>query len=95
MINMLKQINWKVRLNNPTWWKEIITALLLPTLVSLGTNFSDITSWQALGEILMATISNPYLVVATIISVWNACIDPTTKGIADSKQAMTYNTPKE
>lgn len=94
-MNILKKINWKVRLNNPIWWKEILTAFFLPTLVSLGVNFSDITSWQALGEILITTISNPYLVVATVVSVWNACIDPTTKGIADSEQAMTYETPKE
>ena len=32
---MLKNINWKVRLKNPTFWAQIIIAVISPILVGL------------------------------------------------------------
>ena len=44
-----------------------------------------------LGDKLLAVV-NALFAVLTILGI---VTDPTTAGIADSKQAMTYTTPKE
>lgn len=89
------KINWKVRVKNPLFWVEIGAAILLPILAYLGLSWEDMTSWSALGEVLLSAIQNPVIVVATVVSVWNAITDPTTKGVSDSEQALTYTKPKE
>jgi phi LC3 family holin len=53
------------------------------------------TTWAALGGILLEAIKNPVIVVAVIVSVWNAVNDPTTAGLGDSSQALTYKEPKK
>ncbi len=88
-------INWKVRLKNPVWWAHAIEAALIPLIIGVGLQWSDMTSWATLGETIMTALGNPVVVVAAIVSVWNTIIDPTTKGLSDSKQAMTYDKPKE
>ena len=88
------KINWKVRLKNPVFWVQIAVAVVLPMLANLGLAWEDMTTWAALGEVLLESIKNPVIVVAVIVSVWNAVIDPTTAGIGDSSQALTYEKPK-
>jgi phi LC3 family holin len=39
-------------------------------------------------------LSNPYCLFLVVVSVINAINDPTTKGLKDSMQALTYNEPK-
>ena len=46
-------------------------------------------------EIFVKAISNPVVIVSVVVSVWNLITDPTTKGLGDSKQALTYQKPKE
>ena len=87
------KINWKVRIKNPLFWVQIASAILLPILAHLGLSWQDMTSWEALGGVLLSAIQNPVIVVATAISVWNAITDPTTKGVFDSKNALTYDKP--
>ena len=65
-----------------------------PILAYAGLTVQDLTSWQALGEILLGAISNPYVLGLIVVSVWNALNDPTTAGITDSAQALTYDKPK-
>lgn len=89
------KINWKVRAKNPLFWVEVGAAIVLPILAYLGLSWEDMTSWAALGEVLLTAIQNPVILVAVGVSVWNAITDPTTKGISDSEQALTYNKPKE
>ena len=45
---MLKNINWKVRLKNPTFWIQLVIALVSPILVGLGVQWQDMTTWAAL-----------------------------------------------
>ena len=82
-------INWKVRSKNRSFWIAIIPALALVAqcvasifgyTLDLG---EQVNKWIAL--------ANSVFAVLTIIGVVN---DPTTAGIADSAQAMTYETPK-
>ena len=89
------KINWLVRFKNPVFWAQIGIAIMLPILTHLGINWEDVTTWAALGKLLLSAIGNPVIVVAIGISVWNAVTDPTTKGIGDSAQALTYTTPKK
>lgn len=89
------KINWKVRLRNPVFWVQVAVAVILPILAHLGLEWEDMTTWEALGGILVDAVKNPVIVVAVIVSVWNAVVDPTTAGIGDSAQALTYEEPKK
>ena len=88
-------INWKIRIKNPIWWAQMLLAVLTPILAYAGLTTSDITTWAALGGLLLGAISNPYVLGMVLVSVWNAINDPTTSGITDSAQALTYTEPKK
>lgn len=87
-------INWKVRIKNPIWWVQIALSIITPILTYAGLTASDLTTWAALGGLLLGAISNPYVMFTVAVSVWNAINDPTTAGVADSSDALTYNKPK-
>lgn len=89
------KINWTVRFKNPVFWAQIFVAIMLPILTHLGINWEDITTWATLGEVLLSAVKSPVIVVAIIVSVFNTVNDPTTKGIGDSAQALTYDKPKK
>lgn len=88
------KINWQVRIKNPYFWIQIGTAILMPILAYMGLSVEDLTSWAKLGEILLGAISNPYVIGLVAVSVFNAIQDPTTKGLSDSENALTYTEPK-
>lgn len=87
-------MNLKVRFKNPVFIAQLILAILTPILAYAGLTVQDLTSWQALGEVLLGAIRNPYVLGLIVVSVWNALNDPTTAGITDSAQALTYDKPK-
>lgn len=88
-------MNWKVRFKNPLFIAQMILAVLTPILAYAGLTVKDLTTWQALGNLLMGALSNPYVLGLVVVSVFNAVTDPTTSGVADSEQALTYTKPKE
>lgn len=88
-------INFKVRFKNPTFWVGIIVAVFATVFAQLGMSFEQITTWAMFGQVLLDAISNPVVIVAVISAVYNAIIDPTTAGLSDSKNALTYKTPKK
>lgn len=87
-------MNLKVRFKNPVFIAQFILAILTPILAYAGLTVQDLTSWGALGEILLEAIRNPYVLGLVVVSIWNALTDPTTAGLGDSNQAMTYEKPK-
>lgn len=87
-------INLKVRFRNPIFIAQLILAILTPILAYAGLTVQDITTWSALGQILIGAISNPYVLGLVVVSIWNAVNDPTTAGLGDSSNAMTYTKPK-
>lgn len=87
-------MNLKVRFKNPVFIAQFILAILTPILAYAGLTLQDLTSWQALGDILIGAIQNPYVLGLIAVSLWNALNDPTTAGITDSIQAMAYTKPK-
>lgn len=91
----MSKINWKVRFKNPVWLAQIGLSILTPILAYAGLTAADLITWQALGDLLIGAIGNPYVLGLVAVSVWNAINDPTTSGITDSVQALTYDKPKE
>ena len=88
------KINWQVRFKNPVFWVSIVIAIVSPILAYLGISWDSVTTWYAQWDIFVQAVSNPVIVVAVICSVYTAIIDPTTKGLSDSEQALTYTEPK-
>lgn len=89
------KINLKVRFKNPVFIVNIVLAIILPILAYLGLNWQDMTTWAALGNVFVEAVKNPVIVVSVIVSIWNAINDPTTAGLSDSNNALTYETPKK
>ena len=86
-------MNFKVRFKNPVFIAQLILAILTPILAYAGLTYQDLTSWDALGKLLLGAISNPYVLGLIAVSVWNALNDPTTSGVGDSNRALGYNKP--
>lgn len=89
------KINWKVRFKNPLFWAQLATAIIAPILAYFGLNWADMTTWGKMWEMFVEAVKNPVIVVSVIVSVWGIINDPTTKGLSDSTNALTYETPKE
>ena len=81
-------INWRVRFQNKTF---------LTGLISLVVVF--VYDLLQLLEITPAVTQSAVMQVAegvlTILGMVGVIADPTTAGVADSKQAMTYDAPKQ
>lgn len=84
------KINWKVRIKNKTFWLAIIPAVLL-LVQAIGTVFGLKLNFDELGTNLIGVV-NALFVVLTILGV---VVDPTTAGVNDSTNAMTYTEPKK
>ena len=82
------QINWKVRFRNPVFVAQLACAVVMPLITGMGYEWSQMTTWATLGEVIAAALGNPVVVVAMIVSVFNLITDPTTSGISDSKSAL-------
>ena len=87
------KINWKVRFKNPVFVAQLVLAIFTPILAYAGLAAEDMTTWGALGDLLLGAISNPYVLCLVVISVWNCVTDPTSSGIRDSEKALTYEEP--
>lgn len=82
------QINWKVRFKNPVFLAQLACAVVMPLVTGMGYEWSQMTTWATLGEVIAAALGNPVVVVAMIVSVFNLITDPTTSGLSDSKSAL-------
>lgn len=89
------KINFKVRFKNPIFIAQLVLAIFTPILAYAGLTAQDLTSWKALFELIIGAVSNPYVLGLVVVSVWNALNDPTTSGVSDSQNALTYKTPKK
>lgn len=89
-------LNWKVRFNkkNILFIAQVIVSVVIPVLTYFGLQTSDLTTWSKVWGTFIQAISNPYVVVMAIVSLFNAVTDPTTKGISDSTSALSYTQPK-
>jgi phi LC3 family holin len=83
-------INWKVRIKNKNFWISAIPAALLLIQV-IASIFGFQLDLGEIGNKLLAVVNAAFAFLA-ILGVVN---DPTTEGLSDSQQAMTYDKPKE
>lgn len=83
-------INWKVRIKNPYFWIGLVAVIC----AAVGVSPECLTSWGILWEKIVELIGNPFAIGCTIVAVIGYVNDPTTKGIRDSEQALTYDSPK-
>ena len=82
-------INWKVRLKNKTFWLTAVPAVLLLASQVLKL-FGVEWDYTGLAEQLTAIVGTIFAILA-LMGVVN---DPTTQGVGDSQQALTYDRPK-
>lgn len=83
-------INWKIRMQNKTFWLALVPAFLL-LIQAVAQVFNISLDFTNLNKDLLNVV-NALFVVLTILGV---VTDPTTKGLSDSTQALTYSKPKE
>lgn len=83
-------MNWKVRIKNKAFWITFIPTALLTVQAMLAV-FGIEWDSSLLSEQLLAIV-NPLFACLALVGV---VIDPTTKGVKDSEQALSYDKPKE
>lgn len=83
-------INWKVRVKNKAFWLAAIPALLILIQVVLAV-FDVKIDTSDLNTKLINVVNAAFAFLA-VLGVVN---DPTTSGLSDSTQALTYEEPKE
>ena len=82
-------INLSVRIKNKTFWLTLIPAVLLLVQV-VAAPFGYKWDFGVLNEQLAAIVNALF----AVLSILGVVVDPTTAGVADSTQALTYDTPK-
>lgn len=83
-------INWKVRIRNKNFWLTLIPAVFLLVQV-VAAVFGFQIDLGNLGNKLLEVVNALFAVLAILGIV----TDPTTAGVKDSEQAMTYTEPKK
>lgn len=86
----MKNINWKVRMKNKAFWVALIPAALLLVQTSAAV-FGYAIDLGSLGNKLLDVVNAAF----GILVILGVVTDPTTKGINDSEQALTYTEPKK
>ena len=85
-------INWKVRLKNPAFWTGLIgvlATLAISVAQLLGVDIAEVVNgWQSALVALVTAIFG-------ILALVGVVTYPTTSGVSDSNQALTYTKPKE
>ena len=85
------KVNIPVRMKNPWFWIGIVSV----AITAIGVDPMTFTSWAAVFEGIKAVAQNPVQLVTMILAVLSVFIDPTTAGVTDSDNALTYTAPKK
>lgn len=83
-------INWKVRATNKTFWLALVPAFLL-LIQAVAQVFNISLDFTNLNKDLLGVVNALF----TVLAIVGVVADPTTKGLGDSTQALTYSKPKE
>ena len=84
------KINWIVRMKNKVFWVAFIPAVLM-LIKAVANVFGFSIELGNIERDLIAVVESVFGVLALVGIV----ADPTTKGIGDSENALTYETPKK
>ena len=86
------RINWKVRIQNPAFWTGLIGvcgAFAVGIANLLGIDIAaEAGEWQSVLGTLVTAIFG-------ILGLIGVTADPTTRGLGDSDQALTYLWPRD
>lgn len=85
------KVNIPVRMKNPWFWVGVISV----AITAIGVDPMTFTSWAAVFDGIKAVAQNPVQLVTMILAVLSVFIDPTTAGVTDSENALTYTAPKK
>ena len=83
-------INWIARIKNKSFWLSFIPAVLL-FIQAVSAVFGFTLDFGELGNQLLSVVNTLFAVLALL----GVVTDPTTKGVSDSQQALTYTEPKK
>lgn len=83
------KINWKVRILSVKFWLAIVPAILL-LAQTIGAPFGYKWDFIVLNQQLAAIINAAF----AILAILGVVTDPTTSGVSDSAQALTYDKVK-
>lgn len=86
-MNIIKDINWKVRFKNPVFWMTIIPAVT-------GFVYTVLGAFEIVPALSEETVLNIASMLITSLATIGVLIDPTTSGICDSALAKTYCKPR-
>lgn len=84
------KINWLVRIKNKAFWVAFVPAVLL-LIQTVAALFGFQIDLGEIGDKILAVVNAVFVVLAILGIV----ADPTTEGVSDSEQAMTYTAPKD
>ena len=84
----MKNINWKIRIKNKTFWITLIPALLL-LIQTIAAVFGLTLDFSDLNEKMLLVVNALF----TVLAILGIVVDPTTTGVKDSERALTYNQP--
>ena len=84
------KINWTVRVKNKSFWITFIPAVLL-LIQAVANVFGLAIDLGDLGNKLLDVVNAAFFVLAILGIV----VDPTTYGVSDSENALTYDEPKK
>lgn len=82
-------INWQVRFRNKNFWISAIPAALLLVQAVLAC-FGVTWDYSEISQELLGVVNALF----AFLAILGVVADPTTKGIGDSAQALTYTSPK-
>lgn len=83
-------INWTVRFKNKTFWLALIPAVLL-LIQTVAAVFGYTLDLGQMGDRLLAVVN----AVFGVLVILGVVTDPTTSGVGDSAQALSYEAPKK
>lgn len=87
-MNIIKNINWKVRMKNPVFWMTVIPAAVSFVYCVLG-------AFGIAPSLTESMVLNIVSAVITALTTLGVLVDPTTAGMKDSALALTYSAPRK
>lgn len=82
------KINWKVRLRHRQFWVSLIALLLV-----LANQVAEIFGYNI--TIYNEQVTAISETILSILALLGIIVDPTTDGLSDSNQALSYIKPKD
>ena len=84
------KVNWKARIMNKTFWLTLIPAVLL-FIQTIAAVFGYTLDLGDLGNKILAVVNAAFVILAVL----GVVTDPTTTGMSDSAEALSYEEPKK